>query len=135
MTQSTGGTRSAWWTSRTRAHARTHAGTRTCKWESPNFIKRGTKVDLGKLKNLKSDSATRFGDLTGNISTKQHQGKKAVGWCVAGGEGAGRPWQAESQSWENRKQCRVKREAAIGSSGDTPAGGWNFLSQAGEGQR
>lgn len=81
MTQSTGGTRSAWWTTRTHAHAHTHSRThaRTHKWESPNFIKRGTKVDLGKLKNLKSDSATRFGDLTGNISTKQQQGKKEVG--------------------------------------------------------
>lgn len=37
--------------------------THTHKWESPNFIKKGQKVDLGKLKNLKSNSATRFGGL------------------------------------------------------------------------
>lgn len=63
MTQSSGGTQSAWWT--TRMHTHTH------KWESPNFIKKGQKVDLGKLKNLKSNSATRFGTQTGNISAKQ----------------------------------------------------------------
>lgn len=45
--------------------------THTHKWESPNFIKKGQKVDLGKLKNLKSNSATRFGTQTGNISAKQ----------------------------------------------------------------